>query len=194
MKTIIHMLITLTLIGVISGGLLSQISGWADPQIAEHRQKETEAAIFEVQPGAKRYEKLNDVNFEVYEVYNENDEMLGYAMPYEGNGFQGKVRLMIGLNADMEKMTGMRVLEQVETPGLGTKVVTDPSNKTNPMWFPEQFNGVNTQPEITYVKNAKPSKDNEIMAITGATISSKSVVGIINTGIKELRAHKGEVN
>lgn len=194
MKTIIHMLVTLTFIGVISGGLLSQLSGWADPLIAEHRQKETEAAIFEVQPNAKNYEKVSNVTFELYKVTDQEGKELGYALPYEGNGFQGKIRLMVGVTADLNQVVGLRVLEQVETPGLGTKIVTDPSDKANPEWFPGQFNGVITSPEITVVKNAKPSKDSEIMAITGATISSKAVVAIINSGINELRSLKGEAN
>jgi len=43
------------------------------------------------------------------------------------------------------------------------------------------------EPEIIYVKNSKPSKDNEIQAITGATISSKSVVNILNTNIGKVK-------
>lgn len=193
MKIIIHMLVTLSVIGVISGGLLSQISGWADPLIAEHRQQETESAIFEVQPSAKKYEKVTSVNYELYKVFDENGNEMGYALPYEGNGFQGKIRLMVGINHTLDQVVGMRVLEQVETPGLGTKIVTDPSNKENNSWFPEQFNGVQPTPEISVVKNAKPSKKSEIMAITGATISSKAVVAIINSGIQELRKLQEEV-
>ena len=49
MKIVIHMLLTLTLIGVISGGLLSRINNWASPKIAEHRRAETEKAIYIVQ-------------------------------------------------------------------------------------------------------------------------------------------------
>jgi len=77
-------------------------------------------------------------------------------------------------------------LSQKETPGLGTKIVEDPSNE-NPAWFTEQFKNVKVEPEIIYVKNSKPSKDNEIQAITGATISSKSVVNILNTNIGKVK-------
>ena len=47
-------------------------------------------------------------------------------MPYEGNGFQGKVRLIVGVNKVVDKLVGLKVLEQVETPGLGTKVTEAP--------------------------------------------------------------------
>ncbi len=193
MKTIIHMLVTLFVIGVISGGLLSQISGWAEPQIEAHKIASTQKAIFEVQPDAKDYKKVESVSFEVYEVMNDNKEVIGYALPYEGNGFQGKIRLMLGLTADLNQVVGLKVLEQVETPGLGTKIVNDPSNKKDSKWFSSQFNGTKTEPAITAVKNQKPSKDTEIQAITGATISSKSVVAIVNSSIESLRKALKEV-
>ena len=47
MKLVIHMLLTLSFIGVVSGGLLSQINEWAEPKIAAHRKAATEEAIFE---------------------------------------------------------------------------------------------------------------------------------------------------
>ncbi len=86
---------------------------------------------------------------------------------------------MVGLAKDMNKITSLEILEQSETPGLGSKVA-DASYK-------DQYNNLVTVPTITWVKGVKPSKPNEIQAITGATISSKSVVGIVNAGIKKLR-------
>jgi electron transport complex protein RnfG len=81
----------------------------------------------------------------------------------------------------------MKVLEQVETPGLGTKIVEDPSNKENPFWFPEQFNGLQIFPQIDVVKNAKPSTPNEIQAISGATISSQAIARILNDNISQIK-------
>ena len=66
MKTVIQMLITLTVIGVVSGGLLSEVSKWAESQIAEHRKEETAKAIYLVQPSAKSYEVVENVGFEVF--------------------------------------------------------------------------------------------------------------------------------
>lgn len=180
MKLVIHMLATLSIIGIISGGLLSQLSGWAEPKIAAHRKAATEKAIFEVQPNAKKYEIVKNVGFELYQVFDENDISTGYALPYEGSGFQGKIRLMIGINKGFSKLIGMKVLEQVETPGLGTRVTEKD--------FTDQFISLETIPQIDWVKGAKPSKANEIQAITGATISSKAVVLIMNDGIKKLRS------
>jgi electron transport complex protein RnfG len=93
----------------------------------------------------------------------------------------------VGVTPDFSGITGAVILEQVETPGLGTKIEHDPSN-SNPGWFMDQFTGLNTQPKITYVKNEQPDADNEIRAITGATISSKAIVNILNENIKKAQA------
>ncbi len=179
MKTIIKMLITLSVIGIISGGLLSEISKWAEPQIIAHRKAATEEAIFMVQPQAKSYKKM-EMDFEVYKVFDENENSIGYALPYEGSGFQGKIRIMAGLNEELSQVIGLQVLEQIETPGLGTKIVEKP--------FTDQFINLSTEPQVDWVKGVDPSNPNEIQAITGATISSKAIVFILNDGIEKLRS------
>jgi len=183
MKLVIKMIITLSFIGIISGSLLSELSGWAEPQIAAHRLEDTKNAIFLVQPKADNYKKLDLSDFELYQV-SVSDSIIGYALPYSGSGFQGNIRLMIGLDSDLNEITGMRVLEQVETPGLGTKVTEN--------FFTNQFINLSTNPFIDCIKGAKASKDNEIEAITGATISSKAVTRIINDGLIKLRSIKKE--
>ncbi len=179
MKLVLHMLATLTIIGVISGALLSEINSWAAPKIEANRKAETERAIFVVQAEATKYEKVENVDFELYEVFDDSSNSLGYALPYEGNGFQGKIRLIVGVNKDLSNLFGLEVLEQVETPGLGTKVTETP--------FTDQFKNFLVIPEIKSVKGVAPQNPYEVQAITGATISSKAVVRIINEGINRLK-------
>ncbi|MCX7797104.1 MAG: FMN-binding protein [Melioribacter sp.] len=182
MKKVIHIIATLTIIGAISGGLLSIINKWASPLIAENKNAETEKGIFLVQPEGKYYEKINTTEIEIYKVYNANKNLIGYSLAYEGNGFQGKIRLMIGLTQDLTKTTSLEILEQVETPGLGTKITEES--------FKNQFKGLLAFPKIEWIKGKPPVKPNEIQTITGATISSKSVVAIINEGIQKARSLK----
>ncbi|MDX1702087.1 MAG: FMN-binding protein [Melioribacteraceae bacterium] len=186
MKLVIHMLVTLTVIGIVSGAVLSELNSWAAPKIEANRKAETERAIFVVQSDGKRYNKIENVEFELYEVFDDNENSLGYAMPYEGNGFQGNIRLIVGIDKGMTKVLGLEVLEQVETPGLGTKVTEKP--------FTNQFIDIEVNPEIKWVKGAEPQASNEIQAITGATISSKAIVRIINEGMKKLRSVNAEEN
>ncbi|MBI9073448.1 MAG: FMN-binding protein [Melioribacteraceae bacterium] len=190
MNLIIKMLVTLSIIGILSGGLLSQIASWAAPHIAHHRAEATKEAIFTVQPKAKNYIKIESAEIEAYKVVDADSNSIGYALVYEGSGFQGKIRLMVGLNDDLKTVNGLSILEQVETPGLGTKIVEDASNKEDSFWFPNQFKDAEYDPELVSVKGAEASKPNEIQAITGATISSKAVVLILNEGIEKLREMK----
>jgi electron transport complex protein RnfG len=104
---------------------------------------------------------------------------VGYALPAQGNGYQGVIKLMIGLSPDLAEITGISILEQVETPGLGGRI--------SEQAFQEQFRGVKTEPAVGYVKNQKPEKDTDVQAVTGATISSRSVVTIINRSIEKFR-------
>lgn len=179
MKNVIKMLIVLSSIGVISGGVLSQVSSWANPFIEINRKKETERAIFIVQPEAKSYAAVEQVDFEMYKALDGNNKLLGYALPFEGNGFQGKIRIMIGLSKELDKIISIETLEQVETPGLGTKITEED--------FKNQFKNLSTIPKVEWVKGVPPAKENQIQAITGATISSKSVVEIINAGLDKAR-------
>ncbi len=179
MKTVIHMVATLTIIGIIVGGLLFIVSDWANPLIAANQKAETEKAIFLVHPEGKAYEAVKAKGIEAYKVFDDQKNLDGYSLVYEGNGFQGKIRMMIGLTSDLNEITSIEILEQVETPGLGSVITGDN--------FRGQFKGLQTTPSVNWVKNETPDQPNEIQAITGATISSKSVVAIINSGIEKLR-------
>ncbi|MEW6653801.1 MAG: FMN-binding protein [Bacteroidota bacterium] len=182
MKTIIHMIATLSIIGIIAGGLLAGVNGWATPLIEANKRAEIEKAIFLVNPDGKSYEAVTNAEFEIYKVMDASNKLIGYSLVYEGNGFVGKIRIMMGLSGDMKKLTMYEVLEQSETPGLGTKILEDP--------FKKQFNGLVTEPKVEWVKGKAPTKPNEIQTITGATISAKAIVDIINNSLEEARSLK----
>ena len=75
-KLVVKMIFTLSIIGIISGALLSELSGWAAPKIAKHRLEDTKKAIFLVQPNANQYKRIESVTFEVFEV-SKNDSIIG---------------------------------------------------------------------------------------------------------------------
>lgn len=179
MKQVVHIIATLTLIGVIAGGSLSLVNNWAAPKIALNQKAETERAIFLVHLDGKKYEKIKSAGFEVYKVFDESNKFVGYSMVYDGSGFQGKIKLMIGLTEDLNKITSIEILEQSETPGLGSKILDAP--------YKDQYKELTPNPGIKLVKGVEPSNPNEVKAITGATISSRSVVAIVNEGVAKLK-------
>lgn len=116
--------------------------------------------------------------YNVFEA-RKGGERLGWVVKAGGQGYADKIELLLGLDPKAEKITGIFVLEQKETPGLGNKIVTDE--------WRGQFNGKGTQQRMTVVKGGKTGAPNEINAVTGATISSRSVTDIINTAVADLK-------
>lgn len=178
------MIITLSVTAIIIGGLLAGFFKFVSPRIEANRLAEEKRAIFAVLPGAFDYDivehqipskKKGTETLQIFRGKDKNGDVMGYAFIAAGPGFQGIIQMMVGLNIEKTNLTGMKVLEQSETPGLGDKIRAD--------FFLDQFKGLQIKPRIEYLKNKKPEKPYQIKAITGATISSKAVVRTINRRI-----------
>ncbi len=132
----------------------------------------------EIAPGRIAVAKQDrTVFYPVFQVTHKG-EVAGWVIKAAGQGYSGRIELLIGLNPGGDTMNGLFVLEQTETPGLGNKV-------TFPAWL-DQFTGQKTDNPLVVVRGESP-KPGAIDAITGATISSRSVVNIINRTIEETR-------
>lgn len=174
-----RMVVLLLIIGVLSGGILAGVYEVANPLIQKNRQKELAKAIFEVLPRARSYQKVKKENVLFYQGLDENKKLVGIAFVAQGPGFQGAIKMMVGMDNSLRKLTGLRVLENVETPGLGGKITEE--------WFQDQFKGISVSPSVEYVKNQKPTKPNQIEAISGATISSRAIVDALNREIGNVK-------
>jgi electron transport complex protein RnfG len=104
--------------------------------------------------------------------------LAGWVAKTAGQGYADKIEMLVGFDPLVREITGIFVLEQKETPGLGNKIVTEEWRR--------QFAAKPTDKPLAAVKG-KAKADNEIDAITGATISAKAVTDIINTAVKDLR-------
>ncbi len=185
MKNAVKMFLNLTIIGVLSGIILAGVFDVANPLILINKEKELKEAIFIVLPGAEDYDIIekgekgpHKGRLTLYRGLGADGEPVGIAFKAEGTGFQGKIVLMVGLDMDYLKLKGIKILEQIETPGLGNRI-GEPE-------FEGQFSGVQIKPRVEYIKYRKPEKPNQIQAITGATISSDAVVKNINRAISEI--------
>ena len=105
--------------------------------------------------------------------YDAEQNFIGYAIPGAGPGFQDTIKLLYGYRPESKKVVGMEVLESRETPGLGDKIYKD-------LAFVGAFADLPIEPIIEVVKKGRKVSDNQVDAITGATISSRAVVKIIN--------------
>lgn len=88
---------------------------------------------------------------------------------------------MLGIEYPSARISGVKILQQNETPGLGAKC-TEPA-------FIDQFLGKDLSHDLTVSKNA--SQPQEIQAITASTITSKTVVKGINSARKHYQEHFG---
>ena len=178
----LKMVIVLMTVALLSGGLLSFVYQKTKPEIEFQRLKALKRAIFNVLPDADDYKEVKKNGLIIYQGINRNNEQVGIVFIAEGNGFQGAIKMIVGMDNELKIILGMQVLESVETPGLGGKITGDD--------FQNQFKGIAIEEKVDIIKGKKPENiDTEatIQAITGATISSKAVVDIINKKIKLVR-------
>ena len=105
--------------------------------------------------------------------------VVGYAMLSSAGGYNGQNKVLVGFDADVTKITAIVVTEQAETPGLGDKI-TEAS-------FRDQFKDKSSVIALTVAKGIKPEEagESEIAAISGATISTTSVVTAVNSAKDE---------
>lgn len=186
MRTATRMITVLAVVSLFAGGTLAFIYRWAKPQIEAHEIELLRQAIFNVLPETKRYEVSEKDGVQIYECEDTSGNLVGYAFVAEGGGYQDKIRIMVGLKTDLETLGGIEILYSRETPGLGGKIASEDALQPVGKTFAEQFKGLLVLPPIEYVKGKKPTSPNEIQAITGATISSRSVVKIINEMVAEV--------
>ncbi len=159
------------------GTALAVVEQSLEGRIEQHARDRLTKAVLDVVPGGARSEEVSTDKHRVFEVFDDADNLRGRAVVAESAGFSDRIRLMVGLSADNSKLLGVAVLESRETPGLGEKI-REPE-------FLELFNGRSTGVELQVVKPGQ-SAEQPIDAISGATISTKSVVRAVNEGIANI--------
>jgi len=120
----------------------------------------------------EKFDMKLDENGSVKEVNKADGE--GYAIKVGTKGYGGEILMMVGINKD-GKIGGIKILAHNETPGLGAKA---PEKE-----FSGQYDKKSIEKSLKVVKT-KPSADNEIEAITGATITSNAVTKGVNDAVE----------
>lgn len=169
MGKIIKLGVTLAVFCVISAGLLAYVFMLTGPQIEANAKASFEGSLREVLPGAESFKSVTaaGAKSEIYEGIA-GGQAVGFAVKVAPRGYSGEIVMLVGVDPEL-RVKGMKILNQRETPGLGTNVEKPK--------FQKQFIGKG-------VKDAfEPKKD--IDAITGATISSRGVCEGVKTALKD---------
>ncbi|MFA9380282.1 MAG: FMN-binding protein [Acetanaerobacterium sp.] len=142
------------------------------PIIAQNQQTAADLARIELVSGADTFTavKLTDelTALGIEDIYDA-DNGAGTVVTVTEKGYNGDFTIMVGFNPE-GAVVAYKALEQDETAGLGSNTFETP--------FADQFAG-KTAGELAVVKGAAGA-DNEISAVTGATISSRAVTLAVN--------------
>ena len=185
---------TLAIAGALAGLLIVTLNQHTKPIIDKYKAEQLKIAVYEVLPGIERYttyylvdgalsltlpEGAKEAEYKrAYIGYDTSDEIRGVAISRGEAGFQDIVQVIFGFDPANGKLTGMKILDSKETPGLGDKIFKD-------QVFVDQFFAGPETPLVGVKIGAGKGNPNEIDTITGATISSKVVIDIINHGLEE---------
>lgn len=201
MSKIIKDAIALTLITLVAGMALGAVHGITKEPIARQEALAKEDAYKEVFADAESYEtvemtdelanqlrssldsegyKAQSID-EVVDAVDGSGNSLGYVITViTSEGYGGDIKFSMGIQAD-GTMNGISILSISETAGLGMRANTDE--------FKSQFVGKNTD-QIVYTKNGA-SADNEIDALSGATVTTNAMTNGVNAGLCAFRVMEG---
>jgi len=159
----------------LAAGSLAVVNAVTKEPIANYEKQQKEAALREVSAGADEFIVVTPDK--VWEAFRKK-EKAGHVFLTQVQGYGGPITLAFGTDSD-GAVTGLRVLNHTETPGLGAKITT--------AQFRDQFK--NRRPEQLVLKKDDPAKG-RIDAITGATITSRAVTKTMRSTLESFNKEK----
>ncbi len=119
-----------------------------------------------------------------YHIAKNGGECVGYIFITSAKGYGGEISVMTAINTDGSIKAVSILSADNETPGLGQNVTKQD--------FYSQYSGKTD--EIQVVKSGADSKNNQINAVTGATISSRAVTLAVNRALDNFAAVQADIN
>lgn len=190
-----RMIGVLGIVALVSGLLVVTAYELTLPQIEENKRIAVARAIAAVYPSAAS-QRVYLVTPErlapsgeaipqgqvVYAVFDSAGKFLGVAAEAAARGYQDVVRLLYAYSPGCQCITGIHVLRNNDTPGIGDKIAKDRK-------FLENFRALDARPApdlrslanpIVTVRHGTKTEAWQIDAISGATITSKAVGKALN--------------
>ncbi len=197
MRKIIKEALMLTAITLVAGLALGAVNEITKDAIAEQKELKKQKAYKEVFVDADRFEdvelpgglraSLDENGYEAQEIsgiveaVDASGNSLGYVVTViSGGGYGGDIQFSVGIQND-GTVNGISILSISETPGLGMNATSEA--------FKSQFADKNVEAFEVTKKGA--ASDNQIDAISGATITSNAMTNGVNAGICTFHVLKG---
>lgn len=184
-ESILKPALILTAICLITALALALTNELTKEPIKAEKLRRENASRSIVLPGAESFEEKEftpedgeGATFTYYEGLDSAGKVIGYIFSNETQGYGGPVKVNMGVNTEGE-ITGVMPLELLESAGIGTKVQEDD--------FLSRFEG-----KIGPLKITKPAvENNEVEAISGATVSSGAFINSVNSGYEQFATLTG---
>lgn len=175
--------LNLLIISAVAALLLALTNSVTASTIAQRNEQANAEARKLVLESAQDFEEVKDAKTdnskgvevsEIYEAKDASGNTVGYTLKVLPSGYGGTIELMVGIDSANGQVSGINVVSNSETAGLGAKA-TDPE-------FSDQYKGKPLE-ELSVLKNGTPG-DTEIKAISGATITSTAVTNGVDAAIE----------
>lgn len=175
--------LNLLIISAVAALLLALTNSVTASTIAQRNEQANAEARKLVLESAQDFEEVKDVKTdnskgvkvsEIYEAKDASGNTVGYTLKVLPSGYGGTIELMVGIDSAKGQVSGINVVSNSETAGLGAKS-TDSE-------FSDQYKGKPLE-ELSVLKNGTPG-DTEIKAISGATITSTAVTNGVDAAIE----------
>jgi len=167
MREEFRLTLTLVVICILSAVALSLAYEKTNLIIQENKDKQLKDALKDVLPSAESFEEIKLSSDGIKMVFKGLDKgkVIGLVLLTEKAGFQSFIKTLIGIDLSTKEITNVKILEHLETPGLGSRIEEN--------IFLTQF-------------QKQPLTGQKIDAITGATISSKAVIDSVKESTNEI--------
>ena len=202
MRSTVMLVVVLTLVCLISAFALALVNGLTEDRIAEQKRL-AELRAVEVALPRDYVECENDPSQDVKTVSNwkeangtpkkicvgkKDGKIVGVAFTSRGEGYGGFITIMMGVDLN-GKITGIEILEHLETPGLGANI----EKQSFKSQFRGKFRDGSPAGKLQVVKGRKAEKNWEVEALTGATVSPRGIVQALNNGLAMFEKHKEQI-
>jgi Na+-transporting NADH:ubiquinone oxidoreductase subunit C len=184
MKDKILMIVFVLVLGTILTAALVTVNYFTTPVIEKNEEIATKSSILAALNIPFQQDSVEDVFAE--NVEEKQQEGITYylskdadiAFPYSGAGLWGPIEGIIAVQPDFERLKGITIIRQEETPGLGSRITEAE--------YLAQFQGKRFGKGLVRVQPGRSSEDNEIDSITGATMTADAFITILNENLREV--------
>jgi electron transport complex protein RnfG len=201
----IMLVAVLSVVCIVAAVALGLIYGATKPQIEAEELKAKEQALRDVHPGAVRFEPITtEYNvdgkpFVYYEAYSADGALVGYAFEGHATGYSSTIEVTVGLDKDEQKITGIKITQQQETPGLGancvkggaTKYIWEIFSRAETAGDDTSFQGQFRSLALDELGGEQAGIPKKIRALSGATITTNAVLRATRSAVGDYHLARG---